>query len=238
MQMAASRRKSPFRIAIDGPAGAGKSTLAEALAHDLSFTHINTGVIYRALSFTLIGWVGGFKNFDLLSSLLGREDPEIYAEVERFSPEIAGDEVFLKQENVTLHLRTPEIDSVVGIIAKYPGVRKKIGELQRKLINTHSVPGVVVEGRDIGTVIIPDAELKIFLIASVHVRAQRRAQENQTNNVQEIEKEMEERDRLDRTRETSPLVQAPDAIVIDNSALSIASTIATIKAIVARRWAE
>ncbi|KAI5181502.1 CMP/dCMP kinase [Nematocida sp. AWRm80] len=233
-RMATQNSKSiPFRIAIDGPAGAGKSTLAKSLADSLGFTHINTGIIYRALSYYLL--VELKIEFSKIQTLLEEESPEVYDLVSVFSPEFSAGRVYLKGKEITEYLRTPEIDSIVGVIAKYPRVREKVSEIQRELIEKYAIPGVVVEGRDIGTVIIPEAELKIFLIASVQVRAQRRAQEQPAASLKLIEKEIQERDRLDITRHHSPLIQAPDAIIIDNSSLTIAETTQKIKKIALAR---
>ncbi|KAI5184739.1 CMP/dCMP kinase [Nematocida homosporus] len=225
----------PFRIAIDGPAGAGKSTLATALAARLSLVHINTGIIYRALSYVFLHSYPPNTPIQTIKSDLDQETPAIIATIKHFNPDVNEASVYLNHTDITPFLRTHEIDAAVGIIAKYPAVRAKVGEIQKDLIQKYLVPGVVVEGRDIGTVIMPEAEVKIFLVASVEVRAKRRALENHENNIHQIEKEIKQRDRMDVTREISPLVRADDAVIIDNSVLTIEETVDKIAKLVAER---
>lgn len=227
--------RSPFRVAIDGPAGAGKSTLAESLAHELSLTHLNTGILYRGLSYVLMAR-GSEASSERLKELLEAEDDEVYQEVFKYAPEVENNQVYLNGKNVTQQLRTPAVDSIVGVVAKYPRVRARIAEIQRMLIEKYAPNGVVVEGRDIGTVIMPEAELKIFLIASVDIRARRRAEEHQRQSLGEVTEEIKQRDALDVSRAVSPLVQASDAVVIDNTKLSVAETTEIIKKIIASRW--
>ncbi|KAI5172050.1 CMP/dCMP kinase [Nematocida sp. LUAm3] len=224
------KEKKPFRIAIDGPAGAGKSTLASALAKKINFTHINTGLIYRAISYMLMQ----HNTIEDIKEKIEEKDPEVLEAIRSFSPVIEKNDVFINNCSIMKHLRSPKIDSAVGIVAKYLEVRTKVSDIQRKQIERYS-EGAVVEGRDIGTVIIPDAELKIFLMASVEVRAQRRFLECPQIPLKQIEEEIRIRDTLDATRKISPLVKAADAVVVDNSNLTINETIKQIEMLVQER---
>ncbi|KAI5188554.1 CMP/dCMP kinase [Nematocida sp. AWRm77] len=226
---------SPFRVAIDGPAGAGKSTLAESLAQELSLTHVNTGILYRGLSYVLLRRQSD-REPRSIKELLDADDVETYKEVQAYAPEFTDNKVYINKENITPYLRTPEIDSIVGVVAKYPNVRHRIGEIQRSLIDKYADTGVVVEGRDIGTVIMPEAELKVFLVASIGIRAKRRAEEAHGESIATIAEEIKKRDALDVSRVVSPLIQAPDSIVIDNTCLSVADTVNIIKRIIDKRW--
>jgi len=235
-------RRRPFRIAIDGPAGAGKSTLASFLAQRLSFTHLNTGILYRALSRVLLDRAAestaGSSSLERVKQMLEKGSEEASRIIEDFDPEIENNEVTVKGKNITEFLRTPEIDIAVGVVAKYPIIREKITGIQKQLAQKYSVPGIVIEGRDIGTVVVPDAELKIFLVASVDVRAQRRAQEQKEESLENIKREIRERDHLDTSRAHSPLIQAQDAVLLDNSHLTVEETVNRIQKIVAERRAE
>ncbi|KAH9386487.1 CMP/dCMP kinase [Nematocida major] len=233
-----------FRIAIDGPAGAGKTTLASLLAKTLGFEHVNTGMIYRALSYTLLS---RFKDASIeeLEAAIKSEDASVQRKIDEFSPMITNDQVVIDGENIIGSLRTPRIDSVVGIISKYRIVRERVKTIQKSLIEMHSK--VVVEGRDIGSAIIPDAELKIYLEASVEARAIRRNREIQrkedilprAGQLEEIRREIKQRDYLDTTREISPLVKPEGAMVIDNTALTVEETVKKIqREVEARRGME
>lgn len=227
----------PFRIAIDGPAGVGKSTLACALAKRLCFFHINTGMLYRAFSYALLET---FKEEGVEKALdvFEREEEKANTLLEKFTPILENNSIFLDGEDISRYLRSHQIDSVVGIVAKHRSVRKRIGEIQREMIKKYSSIGIVVEGRDIGTVIIPDAELKIFLVANIKARAERRFLETQVKEIWEIEREMAKRDHMDQTREIGPLVKAPDSIVVDNSNLSIEETVDKIVSLVQNKIKE
>lgn len=227
--------RKPFRIAIDGPAGAGKSTLANALAQALSFEHINTGIIYRALTIVFIRDKNGTQTTEEIIQGLERNDPEMLETIESFSIIIDNGNVYHNRQNITEELRTSAVDSLVGAVAKSPSVRKKVAKIQQELIAKSTQPGVVIEGRDIGTVVVPDAELKIFLYADPRIRALRRAQDFQTDKIEEIEKEIRQRDMMDKTRHISPLFPAKDALLIDNSCLTVGETTEKIRAIVAER---
>lgn len=206
-------------IAIDGPAGAGKSTVAKKVAKELSFVYVDTGAMYRAMALYL------------LRKGVNREDPDEIGEVcqnAEISIEYQNGEqiVLLDGENVNAHLRTEEVSAMASVSSAVPRVREKLLDLQRKLARTMSV---VMDGRDIGTTILPDADVKIYLTASSLTRARRRYLEYQEKgepcDLAEIQKTIEERDQRDMTREISPLCQAEDAVLVDSSELTIDETV-------------
>ena len=198
-------------VAIDGPAGAGKSTVAKKVAARLGYTYIDTGAMYRAVGLKVSERE---KNFS----------EEILKEVTE-KIEIESDEtgkIFANGEDVTKKIRTPEIGKFASDVSKFPFVRKKLTELQRKMAETKSV---VMEGRDIGTEVFPNADFKIFLTADVSERARRRFEElrekNIAANLDEIEKDIAARDKQDSERKIAPLKKADDAILIDSTNLAI-----------------
>ena len=206
-------------IAIDGPAGAGKSTVAKKVAKELSFVYVDTGAMYRSMAFYL------------LRKGVNREDPDEIGEAcqnAEISLEYQNGEqiVLLDGENVNAHLRTEEVSAMASVSSAVPRVREKLLDLQRKLARTMSV---VMDGRDIGTTILPDADVKIYLTASSLTRARRRYLEYQEKgepcDLAEIQKTIEERDQRDMTREISPLCQAEDAVLVDSSELTIDETV-------------
>ena len=206
-------------IAIDGPAGAGKSTVAQKVAKELSFVYVDTGAIYRAMALYL------------LRKGVNREEPDEIGEAcqnAEISIEYQNGEqiVLLDGENVNAHLRTEEVSAMASVSSAVPRVREKLLDLQRKLARTMSV---VMDGRDIGTTILPDADVKIYLTASSLTRARRRYLEYQEKgeacDLAEIQKTIEERDQRDMTREISPLCQAEDAVLVDSSELTIDETV-------------
>ena len=205
-------------IAIDGPAGAGKSTVAQKVAKELSFVYVDTGAMYRAMALYL------------LRKGVNREKPDEIGEAcqnAEISIEYQNGEqiVLLDGENVNAHLRTEEVSAMASVSSAVPRVREKLLDLQRKLARTMSV---VMDGRDIGTTILPDADVKIYLTASSLTRARRRYLEYQEKgeacDLAEIQKTIEERDQRDMTREISPLCQAEDAVLVDSSELTIDET--------------
>lgn len=206
-------------IAIDGPAGAGKSTVAQKVAKELSFVYVDTGAMYRAMALYL------------LRKGVNREEPDEIGEAcqnAEISIEYQNGEqiVLLDGENVNAHLRTEEVSAMASVSSAVPRVREKLLDLQRKLARTMSV---VMDGRDIGTTILPDADVKIYLTASSLTRARRRYLEYQEKgeacDLAEIQKMIEERDQRDMTREISPLCQAEDAVLVDSSELTIDETV-------------
>ena len=205
-------------IAIDGPAGAGKSTVAQKVAKELSFVYVDTGAMYRAMALYL------------LRKGVNREEPDEIGEACQ-NAEISieyqnGEQILLDGENVNAHLRTEEVSAMASVSSAVPRVREKLLDLQRKLARTMSV---VMDGRDIGTTILPDADVKIYLTASSLTRARRRYLEYQEKgeacDLAEIQKTIEERDQRDMTREISPLCQAEDAVLVDSSELTIDETV-------------
>jgi cytidylate kinase len=198
--------RKPLIVAIDGPAGAGKSTIARSLARKLGFTYIDSGAMFRAVALWAIR-----VEVDL-DDLLKLEQLAREARIE-----FDGDSrILLNGEDVTAAIREPEVSRAASKVSVAPGVRKALREEQRRIGSLHSV---VMEGRDIGTVVFPEAEVKIYLDADPEIRAGRRAQETGAE-VSEIAREMEERDLRDRTRTEAPLTQAPDAEYIDSTRLS------------------
>lgn len=198
-------------IAIDGPAGAGKSTIAKKVADSLGYVYIDTGAMYRAFT------------YELLTSSISLSDIEKITKVlEKTNIEFKNNEIFLNNLNVTNEIRSKNVTANVSAVSAIPQVREKLVNLQRKIA---SESNSILDGRDIGTVVFPNAELKIFLTASVKIRALRRYNEliakDKNIDINEIEAEIEKRDKLDSSRETSPLIKAADAIEIDTSDLSI-----------------
>jgi cytidylate kinase len=197
-------------IAIDGPAGAGKSTIARSLAAQLDFAFLDTGALYRATA--------------LASMRTGRSAEEIAESLDIR----LGDRISLDGEDVTEAIRTPSVTEYTHRIALNRCVREALTAKQRAIIH---VGNWVAEGRDIGTVVAPDAEVKVFLTASPEERARRRAAE-QGQDIAEVGRRLAERDASDEAREHGPLVPAPDAVLVDSSGLSVDQVIAEILALV------
>lgn len=201
-------------IAIDGPVGSGKSTLARRVAELLGYVYVDTGAMYRALAFKALrnGLALDDHDDDLVA--LARET--------RIDLRAEGgtQRVFLDQDDVTTAIRTPEVSQAASKIAVNPGVRQVLVAEQRR---AGEQGGVVMEGRDIGSVVFPDAQLKIFLTASPETRAERRWREHEQKgdhrNLQRTLEEIHERDRRDLQRSSSPLVRAADAVVVDSTAM-------------------
>ncbi|REK59177.1 MAG: (d)CMP kinase [Thermobacillus sp.] len=224
---------SPRRIAIaiDGPAGAGKSTVARLVAGRFGYVYIDTGAMYRAVA---------------LAALRAGVEPGMTGELEKLVSELdirlePGDvvqRVRLNGEDVTDEIRSRAVTSVVPAYAAVPAVRARLVELQRAMAREG---GVVMDGRDIGTHVLPDAELKVFLTASVQERARRRYEESgraQGMTLEMLEEEIAERDRQDASREISPLVKAEDAIVLDTTTLTAEEAAERIAALAGRSIAE
>jgi cytidylate kinase len=201
-------------IAIDGPAGSGKSTTAKIVAEKLGFLYIDTGAMYRAVT---LAWLKSKE--DLSDEIVGELLNKITIKLQ-VSPQ--GQRTILNDEDVSDDIRLPEVTKFVSPISAISSVRTKLVDMQRELGKQGNV---VLDGRDIGTVVFPNAELKIFLVASPEARAQRRALELKLKghdvSEAEIEKQIIERDRYDSSRENSPLRKANDAIEIDTSHITI-----------------
>lgn len=203
-------------ITIDGPAGSGKSTIAKMIAKELGFTYIDTGAMYRAVALKIKR--SGVDPDDPLSVVKVLQSTQI-----DLIPSENGVKVFLDGEDVSGLIRTEEIGKLASKIARHPQVRKILVRMQRKL--GEKAKNAVLEGRDTGTVIFPDADIKFFFTASPEVRAERRFKELKEKginvNYSDILKEIKERDRLDETREDSPLRPAEDAVIIDTTGKSL-----------------
>ena len=204
-----------YNIAIDGPAGAGKSTIARRVAKELSFIYVDTGAMYRAMALYLLRKEVNKDDTEQIGNIC--QDAEISIEYQN------GEQiVLLNDENVNSYLRTEEVGNMASVSSAVPRVREKLLSLQRKLARDMSV---VMDGRDIGTTILPDADVKIYLTTSSLTRAKRRYLELQEKgtvcNLDEIQKDIEERDQRDMNREISPLRQAEDAVLVDSSDLTI-----------------
>jgi len=217
----------PLIIAIDGPSGAGKGTIARAVAGRLRYRHIDTGAMYRALA-----WKALRESLDL------EDESSLAALAQRARFETGDGRVAIDGQDVASAIRTPEIDRAAAIVARQPGVREALIANQRAM---GAEGGVVMEGRDIGTVVFPNAHVKIYLDASPEERARRRANDPSHTSgtgsaaIREVATALEERDRSDRTRAASPLAVAPDAIVLDTTALSIDDAVGKVMAVVDKR---
>ena len=214
--------KKGLVIAIDGFSSTGKSSISKVVADTLGLIHIDTGAMYRAI--TLFG-LRNFKNEKQeidLSKLLQNLN-EISLEFKENSGKL---EIYLNGENVSKEIRTTEVSDNVSLIAKHPEVRARLVVLQRDIAEKQ---GVIMDGRDIGTVVLPNADYKFFLTASADERARRRFLELQSlgieTTIEEVKQNLIERDRIDSEREISPLKQAEDAILIDNTTLNKEETI-------------
>ncbi len=204
-----------INIAIDGPAASGKSTTARLLAKRLGYIYIDTGAMYRAATLYLLRHAIDINDEPAVSVCVEQHPIRIFFK--------EGEQrTFVDEEDVTELLRDPQINRVISVVSSYPVVRKVMVREQRKLAE-HK--GVVMDGRDIGTVVLPDAELKVFMVASLDQRAQRRLKELQSRglsvSIDEIKEEIAQRDRLDSKREQSPLLKAEDARELDTSGLTV-----------------
>lgn len=206
-------------IAIDGPAASGKSTTAKLVAERLGYIHIDTGAMYRAMTLKILERAVSVMDRNLVGSIA--ENSEV--RLENRNGKLV---ILLDGNDVSKKIRTPEVTSHVSLVSSYPEVRKVLVREQRKM---SLEGGVVLEGRDIGTVVLPDADLKIFMVASIAERAKRRMTELHSSGFpvssEELEREIEERDRKDASRETSPLSRAEDAFELDTTTLSIAQQV-------------
>ena len=220
-----------FDIAIDGPAGAGKSTIAKGIAKRMGFIYVDTGALYRAVGLYMLDKGIPTDDRDKVSAAL----PEITVDIEYENEE---QQVLLLGKNVTPYLRTQEVGEAASVTSQYPEVRDKLLDLQRTLAEKYDV---VMDGRDIGTVVLPDADLKIYLTADSRVRAKRRFDELKAKGGDpdffEVLKEVEERDYRDSHRETAPLKQADDAVLLDSSRMSVEEVLCTIEGLIREKRA-
>jgi cytidylate kinase len=223
-----------FVVTLDGPGAAGKSTTARAVAERLGFLYLDTGALYRALA------------LKVLQQGIPPDDP---AAVERcardthleFSGAPGDSHVRLDGTDVSQAIRTPRVSELASRLAAQPGVRRRLVEIQREL---GMEGGIVAEGRDLGTVVFPDAEVKLFLQADLDTRARRRHRELQSRRIpatlDEVREELARRDARDESRADSPLKPAPDAVVIDTSGMDVEAQIEAVLQVARRhpRWAE
>ena len=205
----------PIIVAIDGPAGAGKSTVAKRLAKELGYTYMDTGAMYRAFALKAARDGIDLENEDALRAALAATNIELHEDA-------GGPRVVLDGRDVAGEIRTPELSQSASKVSALKPVRERMVELQRAM---GARGGIVAEGRDIGTVVFPGAEVKVFLTAGSDERARRRFAELKGNGkgvtLEETVAEMEERDRRDREREYAPLRQADDAIAIDSTGMTV-----------------
>ena len=207
-------------IAVDGYSSCGKSTFAKAIAKELNYLFIDSGAMYRAVTLFCIrkGYItkSMVKEKDISESM-----NDIYIRF-RYNPDIDQFETYLNGENVETEIREVEVSSLVSIISRIRAVRERLVEMQREI---GMMKGIVMDGRDIGTVVFPDADIKIFMIASEEIRAERRFKELQGKGInvefQDVLDNIAERDEIDSGREISPLKKADDAFVLDNSAMTV-----------------
>ena len=216
-------------IAIDGPAGAGKSSISKVVANELGYLYIDTGAMYRGVTWAVLDSHVNVNNQKDVESLLPSLDLTL-------EPTANACKVFVKGQDVTDLIRQQQINENVSTIASYKGVREYLVERQQAMA---AVGGVILDGRDIGSVVLPKAELKIYLTASVDARAKRRCLEVQgTSNEQSLEdikKNVESRDAMDKNRDESPLVCVEDAIVVDSSNMTFDETVEHILHLVQER---
>lgn len=218
-----------MQIAIDGPASAGKSTIAKLVAKKLGYIYCDTGAMYRTVTYMALK--DQLPLDDETTILQHLSQLQI-----RFAPGDPEQRVFMNDEDVTLAIREPDVTNNVSQVAALPGVRTELVERQRDIAAKHDI---VMDGRDIGTTVLPHAALKIFMVASVSERANRRYKENVQKGIKTplttLEAEIAERDRKDSQRKVSPLRQAADAIRIDTTHMTIEEVVAKILALVAEK---
>ena len=215
-------------IAIDGPAGAGKSTIAKMIAKKLGYIYVDTGAMYRAMALYLIR-----------EKILPSETEKINAKCREADISIGyenGEQiVYLNGENVNGLIRTEEVGNMASASSPNPNVRRKLVELQQKRAANQDV---VMDGRDIGTCVLPDAQVKVYLTSDSRVRAERRYKDLEGRgvscNLDEIEKDIIERDHQDMTRDISPLKQAEDAVLVDSSYMTIEEAVDAVTALLGR----
>jgi cytidylate kinase len=241
--LAALRSLQPAIIAIDGPAAAGKSTIGYQLAQKVNYLYFDTGIMYRAVTYAALA-----RGLDLHdAAAIGALAQSIQIDITPTPPEEAHERlvnVLVDQVDVSAHLRTGEVDRNVSLVSAYPAVREALSQQQRRIAHHYGRgaaerPGIVMVGRDIGTVILPEAPLKVYMEATIAERARRRYCELRTKgkevSVTQILEELKQRDKLDSERAHSPLRPAADAVIIDTSDLSTEEVIDAILGIAQNR---
>lgn len=223
----------PVSVAIDGPAGAGKSTVAKSVAKRLGFLYVDSGAMYRAIAYLCIQHGVDFHKTMHVLDLMEQHSVSFDEGPDRVM------QVWIDNQNVTDDLRTPEVSQAVSTIATMSAIRERLTQFQRDLAKGHSV---VMDGRDIGTVVLPEAAVKVFLTADVYERANRRKLELENKGFQvsldEMVRSVADRDRQDSNREVAPLCQADDAVCIDSTGKSVDDVVTEILSLVTRAYAE
>ena len=222
-------QKKFYAIAIDGPAGAGKSTMARQLARELGFVYVDTGAIYRSVAYFMLLMGISPKDTDGVTRLIDDVNLQIvYAD--------GAQRMILNGQDITDELRTPEISKAASLVSAQKVVRSFLLDMQRDVARTHNV---IMDGRDIGTVVLPRADVKIYLTASAEVRANRRLlelqQKGEKTSYAKVLQEIMQRDKQDMTRPIAPLKKAADAVELDTSALSIDQSVAAMEEIIGRK---
>lgn len=218
------RQHQALQIALDGPAGAGKSTVAKIVAKQLKLFYVDTGAMYRAIAYKVLKSGAPMDDEFKVSQIAKSTEVKLDHSDERI--------VWCDGEDITQEIRLPEVSRAVPVVAAYPGVRERLVELQRMEAERG---GVVMDGRDIGTYVLPEADLKIFLTATPEERAKRRWIElkkaGKDVTFQDVAQDMAQRDRVDTEREVSPLKPAEDAIILDTTGLSVEELVVKILAL-------
>ncbi len=216
-----------YSVAIDGPAGAGKSTMARRAAKDLGFVYVDTGAIYRTVGYHMDFYGIGPRDTDGVTRLIGDVNIEIRYDGQGVQ------HMILNGRDVTDEIRTPEMSEIASAISAQKVVRDYLLEMQRELARKHHV---IMDGRDIGTVVLPKADVKIFLTASPEIRARRRFEElrarGETASFEKVLDDLKKRDERDSTRKLAPLRPAKDAVLLDTSELDVEQSAAAIESIV------
>lgn len=214
-----------YIIALDGPAGSGKSTIAKIIAKNFNLTYLDTGAMYRMVALYILENNIDFNNVTAVEKIL-----------DSIQVDIIDNKFILNGKDVSLEIRTPEVTKIVSPVSAIKAVRVKLVDLQRKISKGKKV---ILDGRDIGTVVFPNADLKIFLIASPEERAKRRVKDYASKGISEnfetVLKDIIERDHSDSTREESPLKKAEDAIEVDTSSLNIAESVQVISNLIKKK---
>ena len=216
-------------VAVDGPAGAGKSSISKIVAKKLGYLYIDTGAMYRSVTWAVLHNHIDVNNQEAVEALL----PELDLTMEASDDSC---KVFIAGQDVTDFIRTPQVNNAVSIVASYKGVRQYLVERQRLMAEAG---GVILDGRDIGSVVLPNAELKIYLTASVEARAMRRYLEVKgtvnEQTLEDIKDSVMQRDDMDKNRKESPLIQVEDAVLVDSSEMTFDETVEHILHLVQER---
>lgn len=215
-----------MQVAIDGPASSGKSTISKLIAKENHFLYLDTGAMYRVVTLAVLRNHISLEDYDAIYELVQNIDI-------RFSMKDGKQIVFMNKEDVTDEIRSVEVTKNVSAVSAIKEVRTRLVHLQQEIAENHSI---IMDGRDIGTVVLPQAEIKIFLVASVEERAKRRFIENQEKGIEmsyeELVEDIRRRDHIDSTRKESPLRKAEDAIEIDTTTMTIEDVVKTVTALI------